>query len=138
MRALGPRLVCRKLGVWQILFCLAVLAYVGRAFIPADYMPASASHSKGFAITFCTASHSTPTLWIDLPDQEGQADPDTPHPEQDCPFGMAVSAALLPALDAPALHNLMRYRAVLLDDTHRAWSPLLEQGPPLGSRAPPF
>lgn len=138
MRALGPRFVSREIRVWQLLFCLALLAYVCRAIVPAGYMPTRSGQDNGFAITFCTAGNAANTLWIDLVGQDGQADSDTHHNQQDCPFGIAASPALLPTLDAPVLISLIRYRPVLLAQSNQTLPPLPAQGPPLGSRAPPL
>ncbi|AYR19174.1 DUF2946 family protein [Alcaligenes faecalis] len=138
MHALGPRFVFREIRVWQFLFCLAVLAYVCRAIIPAGYMPSRSAQDKGFAITFCTAGNVANTFWIDLIGQDGQADSDTHQNQQDCPFGIAASPALLPTLDAPVLISLLTYRPVLLADRHPTRPSLPALGPPLGSRAPPF
>lgn len=138
MRALGPRFILREIRVWQLLFCLALLAYVCRAIVPAGYMPTHSAQDNGFAITFCTAGNSSNTLWIDLIGQDGQADSDTHHQPQDCPFGIAASPALLPSLDAPVLISLIRYRPVLLAKTNQTRPPLPALGPPLGSRAPPL
>lgn len=138
MRALGPRFVLREIRVWQLLFCLALLAYVCRAIVPAGYMPTRSAQDPGFAITFCTAGNPANTLWIDLIGQDGQADSDTHHTQQDCPFGIAASPALLPSLDAPVLISLITYRPVLLVESNQTRPPLPAQGPPLGSRAPPL
>lgn len=138
MRALGPRFVFREIRVWQLLFCLALLAYVCRAIVPAGYMPTRSAQDNGFAITFCTAGNSANTLWIDLVGQDGQADSDTHQNQQDCPFGIAASPALLPTLDAPVLISLITYRRVLLAESNQTRPPLPAQGPPLGSRAPPL
>nr|WP_321273147.1 DUF2946 family protein [Alcaligenes faecalis] len=138
MRALGPRFVFREIRVWQFLFCLALLAYVCRAIVPAGYMPIRSAQNNGFAITFCTAGNAANTLWIDLVGQDGQADSDTHQNQQDCPFGIAASPALLPTLDAPVLISLITYRPVLLAESNQTRPPLPAQGPPLGSRAPPL
>ncbi|WP_406611931.1 DUF2946 family protein [Alcaligenes aquatilis] len=138
MRALGPHFVLREIRVWQLLFCLALLAYVCRAIVPAGYMPTRSAQDNGFAITFCTAGNSANTLWIDLIGQDGQADSDTHQNQQDCPFGIAASPALLPTLDAPVLISLITYRPVLLAESNQTRPPLPAQGPPLGSRAPPL
>lgn len=138
MRALGPRFVFREIRVWQFLFCLALLAYVCRAIVPASYMPTRSAQDNGFAITFCTVGNSSNTLWIDLVGQDGQADSDTHQNQQDCPFGIAASPALLPILDAPVLISLITYRPVLLAESNQTRPPLPAQGPPLGSRAPPL
>lgn len=138
MRALGPHFVFREIRVWQFLFCLALLAYVCRAIVPAGYMPTRSAQDNGFAITFCTAGNSANTLWIDLIGQDGQADSDTHQNQQDCPFGIAASPALLPTLDAPVLISLITYRPVLLAESNQTRPPLPAQGPPLGSRAPPL
>ncbi|WP_197313792.1 DUF2946 family protein [Alcaligenes faecalis] len=138
MRALGHRFVFREIRVWQFLFCLALLAYVCRAIVPAGYMPTRSAQDNGFAITFCTAGNSANTLWIDLVGQDGQADSDTHQNQQDCPFGIAASPALLPTLDAPVLISLITDRPVLLAESNQTRPPLPAQGPPLGSRAPPL
>ncbi|WP_326833645.1 DUF2946 family protein [Alcaligenes sp. MMA] len=138
MRALGPHFVFREIRVWQFLFCLALLAYVCRAIVPAGYMPTRSAQDNGFAITFCTAGNSANTLWIDLIGQDGQADSDTHQNQQDCPFGIAASPALLPTLDAPVLISLITYQPVLLAESNQTRPPLPAQGPPLGSRAPPL
>lgn len=138
MRALGPRFVFREIRVWQLLFCLALLGYACRAIVPAGYMPTRSAQDNGFAITFCTVGNSSNTLWIDLVGQNGQADSDTHQNQQDCPFGIAASPALLPTLDAPVLISLITYRPVLLAESNQTRPPLPAQGPPLGSRAPPL
>ena len=137
MRALGPRFVLREIRVWQLLFCLALLAYVCRAIIPAGYMPTRSAQDNGFAITFCTTGNPTSTLWIDLLGQDTQQDSDHHQNPQDCPFGIAASSALLPTLDVPALISLIAYRPVLLAEIQQTRSTLPARGPPLGSRAPP-
>ncbi|MFC3863898.1 DUF2946 family protein [Alcaligenes aquatilis] len=138
MRALGPHFVFREIRVWQFLFCLALLASVCRAIVPAGYMPTRSTQDNGFAITFCTAGHSANTLRIDLLGQDGQADSKTHQNQQDCPFGIAASPALLPTLDASVLISLISYRPVLLAERNQTRPPLPAQGPPLGSRAPPL
>ncbi|MCC9162942.1 hypothetical protein LNA76_06330 [Alcaligenes sp. MMA] len=101
-------------------------------------MPTRSAQDNGFAITFCTAGNSANTLWIDLIGQDGQADSDTHQNQQDCPFGIAASPALLPTLDAPVLISLITYQPVLLAESNQTRPPLPAQGPPLGSRAPPL
>nr|WP_146192514.1 DUF2946 family protein [Alcaligenes faecalis] len=101
-------------------------------------MPTRSAQDNGFAITFCTVGNSSNTLWIDLVGQDGQADSDTHQNQQDCPFGIAASPALLPILDAPVLISLITYRPVLLAESNQTRPPLPAQGPPLGSRAPPL
>lgn len=137
MRALGPRFVLRPVRVWQLLFCLALLAYACRAIIPAGYMPSRSAQDSGFAITFCTAGNNANTLWIDL---LGQADPSDSDPhltQQDCPFGIAASPALLPPPDTSVLLSLLSYRPILRVALNQTRPALPAQGPPLGSRAPP-
>nr|WP_283737228.1 DUF2946 family protein [Alcaligenes faecalis] len=101
-------------------------------------MPTRSAQDNGFAITFCTVGNSSNTLWIDLVGQNDQADSDTHQNQQDCPFGIAASPALLPTLDAPVLISLITYRPVLLTQSNQTRPPLPAQGPPLGSRAPPL
>ncbi|MGO3133374.1 MAG: DUF2946 family protein [Alcaligenes sp.] len=137
MRALGPRFVLREIRVWQLLFCLALLAYVCRAIIPAGYMPTHSAQDNGFAITLCSTGNPANTLWIDLLGQDTQQDSDHHQNPQDCPFGMAASPALLSTLDAPVLIGLIAYRPILLADIQQTRSALPARGPPLGSRAPP-
>ncbi len=118
---------------WQALFCLALLALVCRALVPAGYMPHH-SEQSGLSMTFCTAQGEVVTLFVD-----GGAAPQDDHPAGlDCPYGVLASQALLPHLDTPLLAYTVMYARLHYLPPPLALPSLPASGPPLGSRAPPF
>src|SRR5690606_14313841 len=95
-RAMQPRgmfLRHRGVSVWQLLFCLTVFAFLGRAVIPAGYMPDSSDTRAGrFAITLCGVGPGAPsTLLVDLLSDAKQHAPEDATSAQDCVYGMVAS-----------------------------------------------
>lgn len=115
---------------WRLLVCLAMAAFVLRAFIPTGYMAGPSTTS--LMLTLCEAG-GTMNVTFDLP-----AEPDAKHGAADaCAFGALAAHAILPDTGlAPVLSARAAYAA---PDTpvYRATPPLPALGPPLGSRAPP-
>jgi hypothetical protein len=129
----------KGIGIWQILFCLTVLSFLYRAAIPQGYMPDFSGARDGkFAITLCTVGGGTSTLRVDLDQQSPQPPSDDQFDNQNCPFGIVVSQAVIPGGDAPALMGTIVHHPVALPQRNQAQPPLPALGPPLGSRAPPL
>lgn len=121
-----------------MLFCLTILSFLCRALIPVGYMPdVSGGRDGRFSITFCTMGGGTGTMLVDLNSQSDQPSPSDHFDNQDCPFGIVVSQALLPGHEAPALLGNIAHHPVSLPHRNQAQPPLPALGPPLGSRAPP-
>lgn len=125
--------IADNLGHMNRIFARATLAFfVLRALLPTGFMPDLGALSAGqIELVICTA-HGDAAAPVNLPDG-------APHksPGADCPFGMAV-AKLFVAPVVPAAYAI----AAPTDGgtPHVVVSTLLpsQQGPPLGSRAPPL
>jgi len=134
-RKFSPR---KGRAIWQIFFCLTLLSFLCRSVIPMGYMPdLSGGRGGTFAVTLCTMAGDTDLLRIDVPDHSGKSSSDDGIGGQDCPFGMVVSQALIPAQTTPVLSGTLLRRPVPLSHDDTALPPLPALGPPLGSRAPP-
>lgn len=123
---------------WHVIFCLAVLAFVGRSLIPNGYMP-TLSDGKGASIvlTLCSASGDTQTLLLDLQKKNNGSSNDS-HANPECPFGLVMSHGILPIETALVLSaTIWQQRPVTFAARNRSLPPLPALGPPLGSRAPP-
>lgn len=118
---------------WQALFCLALLALVCRALVPAGYMPRHSAQG-GLSMTFCTAQGEVITVFVNA----GASQQDDHPAGLDCPYGVLASQALLPDLLSPLPAGVVMYARVAYWLPQRALPPMPAQGPPLGSRAPPF
>ena len=131
-------LPCKNTLVWQLLLCLALLAFVCRSVIPSGYMPVlSADQSHTVVLTLCNAAGDTETLQLNISKQSQDA-PSSEHAGQECPFGLVISQGVLPIPGAPALLvTVWQERATPYIEHNRALPPLPALGPPLGSRAPP-
>lgn len=124
--------------VWQLVLCLAVLAFACRSVIPSGYMPVlSGEKGRTVVLTLCNAAGGNETLQLSIPQQSK----DTPTPEhagQECPFGLVISQGVLPVPGTPALPvTVWQERAAPYVVHNRSLPPLPALGPPLGSRAPP-
>jgi len=119
---------------------LALLFFVLRAAIPVGYMPDLGQLKHGeVRIVICTGS-GTQALLVD---EQGQPVDDAngksgPHAAAgDCAFGIAtVQALALPDTPATIARPIFTVALPVAGEGH-ALRPLA-QGPPLGSRAPPF
>ena len=133
------KLLSRKeIGVWQLLVCLAVIAFVCRSVVPTGFMPALSSEKGGAVVlTLCSADGSNKTLLLNL-QKHSKKSPSDGHTGQECPFGIVLSHGMLPLQDFPALAGVVwREHFKLVPLRNRALPPLPALGPPLGSRAPP-
>jgi len=115
---------------WRLLVCLAMAAFVLRAFIPDGFMAGRSTTS--LMLTLCDAGVAL-NVTFDLPSQ-----PDSKHAASDaCVFGALAAHAILPETGlAPVLSAQAAYAAPA-SAVHRAAPPLPALGPPLGPRAPP-
>ncbi|WP_144084680.1 DUF2946 family protein [Advenella mimigardefordensis] len=122
---------------WQVLLCLALLAFLCRSVIPAGYMPTLAAGSgTGVELTLCNAQGGTQTIVLDL--QNKNKEP-ADHAGQECPFGLVLSQGVLAAHTTLLLNaTVWQQRPVLLADRTRPLPPLPALGPPIGPRAPPI
>lgn len=126
-----------NMSVWQALFCLTVISFLLRSFIPAGYMPdLSGAQGRAFTITLCTMA-GVQTQQVDLSDGAAKSLSGDSIGSQDCPYGLVASQALISNHHEPLLAGTIAYRPVVLAAVHRALPPLPSLGPPLGSRAPP-
>ncbi|NYT68889.1 DUF2946 family protein [Pusillimonas noertemannii] len=114
------------------------MSFLYRAVIPVGYMPDIVGARDGkFSITLCTVGGGTNTLLMDLGGQPDQPSPDDYFDNQDCPFGIVVSQAVMPSQEPPVLVRMVVHHPVFLPHRNQAQPPLPALGPPLGSRAPP-
>lgn len=121
---------------------LLLLALVLRASIPVGYMPHTGALRDGrIEITFCTTAGNEANVPRTLAGLF--ADNDEHHKNAlsgtDCPFGILTHQALnAPGLStmAVALSTAPSRPVVFFDN--KALPALGAQGPPVGSRAPPF
>ena len=126
-----------NMSVWQAFFCLAVISFLFRSFIPAGYMPdLSGAQGRALTITLCTMAGGQ-TQQGDLSDGAAKSLSDDSIGAQDCPYGLLASQAPMPGQDEPLLARTVVHRPVVLARVHQALPPLPSLGPPLGSRAPP-
>lgn len=118
---------------WYSLLCLAMVAFVLRALVPAGFMPHAAALAEGrFEVTFCTAGGELATLSIPV-----AATDDPAHRMPECPYGLLASQALTePPPSALPVQALPAF-GVSRHSLHASLPPLPPHGPPLGSRAPP-
>lgn len=117
-----------------------LLALSLRALVPAGFMPsASALRDGRLEMAFCTSSgiksitvdarHGAPATG-DAPSHQGRS--------SDCPFSVLSTLPALPST-ALALAGMPLLLTSVQSVPHAAPLPaILSQGPPLGSRAPPF
>src|SRR5690606_41595171 len=69
MFARGRTFRCKRTSVWQILFCLTVIAFLLRAFIPAGYMPdLSGQRGSSFAVVVFNATGGIFVMIVDFSD----------------------------------------------------------------------
>lgn len=138
MLALRQALRHGSIGIWQVLFCLAILSFLYRAVIPMGYMPdVSGGRDGKFSISLCTTGGGASALLMDWDGQSGQPSPGDHFDNQSCPFGIVVSQAVMPSQEPPALVGNVAHHPVSLPHRNQAQPPLPALGPPLGSRAPP-
>lgn len=133
------KLLSRKgIRVWQILICLAVMAFVCRSVVPTGYMPILSGDKNGTVVlTFCTEDGSNKSLLLNL-QQHSKKSPSENHSGQECPYGVVLSHGILPLQDAPLLAGVVWYEQFQFANLrNHALPPLPALGPPLGSRAPP-
>jgi len=127
----------RATPAWRMLVCLAIVALLGRAAIPAGYMPgASPAHGGKVALALCSGSGAVFDVLLDVsgkPDHSGHA-----YTGLDCPFGVMASQAAMPAPPPQAGRMPPAAPHAATPATRRALPPLPPLGPPLGSRAPPL
>lgn len=139
MYVVRKHLPCKGFSVWQLLLCLAAMAFVCRSVIPSGYMPVlSGDDGRTVVLTLCNADGGNETLLLSIPKQS-QESPSQDHAGQECPFGLVVSQAILPILGSPALPvTVWQQRLAPFVEHNQALPALPALGPPLGSRAPPF
>jgi len=119
---------------------LAFLAILLRALVPTGYMPdARALHDGRLEVTFCSAAGDLSTLKIALsPDgKRGGAGHSSADTGAQCPFGLLAHVTPAPAAQTAPL-ALAVSRAAPFPPARVAVPAQPAQGPPLGSRAPPF
>ena len=134
----------RRFGLRHFTLSVMLLVLSLRALVPIGFMPdAGALRDGRLEMTFCTSTGGAQTIAIDLHGTPGSdTAPSSDHHQttqsSDCPFNVLTSMPALPTL-ALAVLGL----PVLLSQLQAALHvPLLfstsVQGPPLGSRAPPY
>lgn len=119
---------------------LAFLAILLRALVPTGYMPdARALHDGRLEVTFCSAAGDLATLKIALSpdDKRGGAGHSSADTGAQCPFGLLAHVTPAPAAQTAPL-ALAVSRAAPFPPARVAVPVQPAQGPPLGSRAPPF
>jgi hypothetical protein len=115
-----------------------VLSFLYRSAIPHGYMPDVSGAGGGkFTITLCSVGGGPSTLLVDVDGQSHHSSSNDQFDNQDCPFGIVVSQAVMPGQDAPALVGHVAHHPVAQPHRNQAQPPLPALGPPLGSRAPP-
>lgn len=130
---------CKRMMVWQFLFCLTVVSFLCRAFIPVGYMPdLSGERDSTFAITLCSMGGGTTVMQMDLSADSGKVVPDESYSGENCPFGLNVAHKLMPGHDTPVLAGTTAFHPFAPPSGNQALPPLPALGPPLGSRAPPL
>lgn len=138
MFARGRTFRCKRTSVWQILFCLTVIAFLLRAFIPAGYMPdLSGQRGSSFAVVVCNAAGGNTVMMVDFSDPASKSANDDALGAYECPFGLSVAQKQFPANESPGLYVSLVSRPISLAVSSAAIPVLLALGPPLGSRAPP-
>lgn len=126
---------CKRMAVWQTLFCLSVLAFLCRAFIPVGYMPDSSSERQSpFAITLCSMGGTT-LVQLDLSAEPDSSSHDGSYAET-CPYGLSISSTFTYD-DALILAGTAAFHALVHPVGSQTALPAPALGPPLGSRAPP-
>lgn len=129
----------KGLAVWQMIFCLTVLSFVLRSMIPSGYMPdSSASRNGTVALTLCSAGGVNATILVDLQGKSKSAPSDDHNAGQECAFGVIASQGLMPASVAVLPAMMLLSQPLPARQRNLALPPMPAQGPPLGSRAPPF
>lgn len=127
---------CKRMAVWQILFCLTAFSFLCRAVIPVGYMPdLSGERDTPFAITLCTMG-GTVVVQLDLPGSE-EASSDQHYNGDTCPFGLNIAHKLIPGQATLAVVSAVLFHSVASPTAAQVLPPLPALGPPLGSRAPP-
>jgi len=123
------------------LLWLALMALALRALVPAGYMPdVGALHDGRLEVTFCSAAGAPPALALQLAakSRSGKnAGHDNAGSGAQCPFGLLAHLTPAPAA-APAVLAPAAARHAPPRPAARALPTQGAQGPPLGSRAPPF
>jgi hypothetical protein len=139
MLAFRQRFFHRRMGAWQILFCLTLLSLLYRAVVPIGYMPNAVDHDGGkLSITLCTTSGDTSTIWIEVDDESTSSSTDGHTNHLDCPFGILIAQAELPDQDPVSMPGKITLGSMTIPTPrNQARPPLPALGPPLGSRAPP-
>ena len=133
----------RALNFRPITLYVMLLALALRALVPSGFMPdASALRDGRLEMAFCSGS-GVQTVVIDTHhhDQGAPASGDMPHQQSqsnDCPFSVLSALPAMPAMDpAPVGLPLLLSPILAAPYVAPAFAAIL-QGPPLGSRAPPF
>jgi hypothetical protein len=124
--------------------CVMLLALSLRALVPAGFMPdAGALRDGRLEMTFCTSAGDIKTITVDTHrGHDGAPAPDGApnHQSQsnDCPFSVLSTLPAMPSM-ALAPVGLPLLLSSVQPVLRAAPLPVfLSQGPPLGSRAPPF
>jgi hypothetical protein len=124
--------------------CVMLLALSLRALVPAGFMPdAGALRDGRLEMTFCTSAGDVKTITVDAHHGHDGAHASDDAPAQqsqsnDCPFSVLSTLPAMPTM-ALALVGLPLLLAPIRPVLRAAPLPVvLSQGPPLGSRAPPF
>jgi len=127
---------CKRMAVWQLFFCLTLLAFLCRAFIPAGYMPdPAAERGSPFALTLCSMSGPV-VVHVDL-SEDSHHGHDGHYSGENCPFGLSVVQKLMPGHESPVPVGRVYFHVLALPAQGVALPSLPALGPPLGSRAPP-
>jgi len=133
---------CGAVRVRGVLW-LAFLGVLLRAVVPAGYMPdARALHDGRLEVTFCSAAGDLSTFKIALSADGKTADGTGDHRSAEtgaqCPFGLLAHVTPAPTPYVAPLALAAGRHAPAPAPTPDALPVQPAQGPPLGSRAPPF
>lgn len=120
----------RGTTAWRLLLGLMLVALLGRAILPAGYMP-DVSAQGTLSLAVCTGD-GMQTLLLELAGQPNNDDGGLDA----CPFGI-LAAQAMPASAAALARTASNAREILPRPVLRTLPPLSARGPPLGSRAPP-
>ena len=92
-------------------------------------MPDTSGQSKGkLAVSLCIPG-GTSTLLLDLSSHSGQPTPDDQFNNQECPYGIVVSKAMMPTQSGPALVTVLAQHRSPIPRRNQALPPLPALGP---------
>jgi hypothetical protein len=130
----------RSFGIRRFTLCLMLLVLSLRALVPTGFMPDTGALRDGrLEMTFCTAAGGMRTFTVDSRGDPAPASGgEQTHQVTDCPFSLLTALPAMLSM-APVIVGLALLAwSVPPAPRHAARPSMPAQGPPLGSRAPPF